>query len=73
MLILALLAYVVAITAANLTVAAFGPAVTPINAFFLIGLDLSLRNWLALRLPAPQMLALIAASAGLSYRGENHG
>jgi hypothetical protein len=49
MLILALLAYVVAITAANLTVAAFGPAVTPINAFFLIGLDLSLRNWLALR------------------------
>lgn len=59
--------YAVAIAAANLLVATFGPAVTPINAFFLIGLDLSLRNWLALRIPAPQMLALIAASAGLSY------
>lgn len=38
------LLYVGAAVAANLSVAAFGPAVTPINAFFLIGLDLALRD-----------------------------
>ena len=38
--------FVVAIVAANLTVAEFGPWVSPINAFVLIGLDLSLRDWL---------------------------
>jgi uncharacterized PurR-regulated membrane protein YhhQ (DUF165 family) len=36
--------YIAAMTAANLSVAAFGPWVSPINAFLLIGLDLSLRD-----------------------------
>ena len=36
--------FVAAIVAANFSVATFGPMVTPINAFLLIGLDLSLRD-----------------------------
>ena len=36
--------FVLSIILANLTVAQFGPWVTPINAFLLIGLDLSLRD-----------------------------
>ena len=67
MLTIAILIYASAMTLANLSVAAFGPAVIPFNAFVLIGLDLALRNWLALKLKAPQMLLLIAVSAGLSY------
>lgn len=59
--------YIAAMTVANLTVAAFGPAVTPINAFVFIGLDLALRNWLALKLDKVQMLALIAGAALISY------
>ena len=38
--------FVGAIVAANLLVAQFGPWFSPINAFVLIGLDLSLRDWL---------------------------
>ncbi|MGL5488635.1 MAG: VUT family protein [Shewanella sp.] len=36
--------YIAAICAANLSVAAFGPSVTPINAFLLIALDMALRD-----------------------------
>ena len=36
--------FLVSIVLANLSVAYFGPVVTPINAFLLIGLDLSLRD-----------------------------
>ena len=39
---IALAAYAAAMTIANLSVATFGPSVTPINAFVLIGLDLAL-------------------------------
>jgi queuosine precursor transporter len=38
------LIYLAAITLANLTVAAFGPSVSIINAFWLIGLDLTIRD-----------------------------
>jgi len=65
--ILAILIYAAAMTLANLSVAHFGPASAPINAFALIGLDLALRNWLALKMRAPQMLALIAGASALSY------
>lgn len=61
-LILAILIYAAAMTVANLTIAHFGPWVSPINAFVLIGLDLTLRDWLHMRLRAWQMLALIGAS-----------
>jgi len=64
-------AYVGAITAANLSVAAFGPWVSPINSFLLIGLDLSLRDHLHEKWRGPQlvprMLALIAAAGAISY------
>jgi queuosine precursor transporter len=63
----AVLVYAAAMTAANLSIAHFGPWVSPVNAFVLIGLDLALRDWLHVRLRAPQMLALIGASGLLTY------
>jgi len=65
--IVAILIYAVAMTCANLSIAAFGPWVSPINAFFLIGLDLALRDWLHVRLRVWQMSALIAATGLLTY------
>ena len=59
--------YAAAMTVANLSIAHFGPWVSPINAFLLIGLDLALRDWLHVRLRAGQMLALIGASGVLTY------
>lgn len=67
MLTIAILIYAAAMTVANLTIAYFGPWVSPINAFVLIGLDLALRDWLHMRLKAWQMLALIGASGALTY------
>lgn len=65
--ILALCIYTFAMTVANLTVSAFGPAVAPINAFILIGLDLALRDWLHVRLRKWQMAALIVGASLLSF------
>ena len=67
MLLTAIAIYGSAMILANLSVAAFGPAVSPINAFFLIGLDLALRDWLHLRLKSWQMLSLILATGLLTY------
>lgn len=64
---IAILIYAAAMTLANLSVAAFGPAISPVNAFILIGLDLALRDWLHVRLRAWQMLALIAGTGLLTY------
>lgn len=61
------LIYILAIVLANLSVAHFGPSVTPINAFLFIGLDLALRNWLGMAYSPQKMLGLIAVSAGASY------
>lgn len=65
--IFAIVIYAVAMTCANLSIVAFGPWVSPINAFFLIGLDLALRDWLHVRLRVWQMGALIAATGLLTY------
>jgi len=65
--IFALIAYAVAMTLANLLVATFGPSISPINAFFLIGLDLTLRDWLHVRLKTWQMGCLIVGTGGLTY------
>jgi len=65
--IFAIVIYAVAMTCANLSIAAFGPWVSPINAFFLIGLDLALRDWLHVRLRVWQMGALIGATGLLTY------
>ena len=67
MLTIAIVIYAAAMTLANLSVAAFGPAISPVNAFVLIGLDLALRDWLHVRLRAWQMLALIVAAGALTY------
>lgn len=63
----ALAAYASAIIGANLLAAAFGPGVTPITAFVLIGLDLTLRDWLHLRLSPLRMALLIVLTGGVSY------
>ena len=65
--IFAIVIYDVAMTCANLSIAAFGPWISPINAFFLIGLDLALRDWLHVHLRVWQMGALIAATGLLTY------
>ncbi len=67
MLVLATTIYATAMTAANLLVAQFGPVVTPINSFVLIGLDLALRDWLHVRLSPKRMLLLIMATGWLTY------
>lgn len=59
--------YALAMTGANLSVAEFGPTVTPINAFVLIGLDLALRDLLHTRITQAQMLSLIAGTGALTY------
>lgn len=58
--------YAVAMTLANLLVAAFGPAISPLNAFLFIGLDLTLRDWLHVRLRIWQMGCLIFVSGLLT-------
>ncbi|MFN9279089.1 MAG: hypothetical protein ACK6DW_05030, partial [Betaproteobacteria bacterium] len=63
----ALVIYAAAMTLANLSVAAFGPSVTALNAFVLIGLDLALRDWLHVRLKVWQMGALIAFTGVLTF------
>lgn len=65
--IFALIVYAAAMTIANLLVVKFGPAVTPINAFVLIGLDLTLRDWLHVRLRPWQMGVLILGSGLLTW------
>jgi uncharacterized PurR-regulated membrane protein YhhQ (DUF165 family) len=64
---LAIGVYAFAMTAANLSVAAFGPAISPLNAFLFIGLDLVLRDWLHVKLKLWQMGALIASTGFLTY------
>jgi len=65
--IFALFAYVVSMITANLLVSSFGPIVAPINAFLFIGLDLTLRDWLHVRLTKLQMGLLILGSSLLTY------
>jgi hypothetical protein len=59
--------YAAAMTLANLSIAHWGPWVSPINAFLFIGFDLALRDWLHTRLKAWQMGGLIAATGLLTY------
>jgi uncharacterized PurR-regulated membrane protein YhhQ (DUF165 family) len=63
--------YLIAVVLANLSVAAFGPSVTIINAFLFIGLDLTARDqlheaWRGHNL-VPKMVGLIAAGSVLSW------
>lgn len=67
LIVIAVIFYVAAMIAANLLVSHFGPSVTALNAFFLIGLDLALRDWLHLRLTALRLGALILFTSVLTY------
>lgn len=67
MLIVAIIVYAAAMTLANLSVAHFGPASIPVNAFVLIGLDLALRDWLHVKLTRWQMALLIVSAGMLTY------
>lgn len=64
---LAIFIYAFAMTLANLSIAAWGPWVSPINAFLFIGLDLALRDWLHTKLRTSQMGALIAVTGLITY------
>jgi Uncharacterized conserved protein len=67
----AILIYVAAIAAANLVSTAFGPWASPISAFFLIGLDLALRDELHDRWQGsmlwPRMVGLITVAGAVSF------
>lgn len=67
MLIVAIVIYAAAMVLANLSVSMWGPVVTPINGFVLIGLDLVLRDRLQIVLKPWQMLLLIAGTGALTY------
>jgi queuosine precursor transporter len=67
----ACLIYVAAIVGANLSIAAFGPWVSPINSFLLIGLDLTMRDrlhdaWGGKHLWS-KMIGLIVIAGVVSY------
>ncbi len=64
---LAAFLYVAAMLMANLLVSKFGPAISPVLAFFMIGFDLSMRDWLHIRLSAWQMVGLIGVAGLLTY------
>jgi uncharacterized PurR-regulated membrane protein YhhQ (DUF165 family) len=63
----AILIYSTAMTVANLLVSYFGPSITPINAFFLIGLTLTMRDFLHVRISQKKMLVLILVSGLITY------
>lgn len=59
--------YISAICAANYSVSMFGPAITPVNAFLLIGLDFVIRDKLHERIGIARMLALVAVAGAISF------
>lgn len=59
--------YISAICAANYSASAFGPAITPLNAFLLIGLDFVIRDKLHERIGIARMMALISVAGAISF------
>lgn len=59
--------YIAVICAANLLVAHFGPWITPINAFVLVGLDMVLRDILHERYGLIRSVLLSAVAGLISY------
>ncbi|MFN4985572.1 MAG: VUT family protein [Ignavibacteria bacterium] len=64
---LAVLVYLGGIVGANLFAASFGPSAVPIVTFTLIGLDLSLRDFLQLTMKKWSMFAMIFLGGAISY------
>lgn len=61
------IAYIAAMVVANLLVFVLGPWFSPVNAFFLIGLDLTARDWLHVRLSMRDMGLLIGVGGVVTY------
>lgn len=59
--------YAFAVVLANLLVTLFGPSITPVNAFFLIGMDLALRNYLSFKMTRGGMAVMIVGTGVISY------
>ena len=59
--------YISAICAANYSVSMFGPAITPVNAFLLIGLDFVIRDKMHEHIGIARMLALVAIAGAISF------
>lgn len=59
--------YVAALIVANLLAAHYGPSITPWLAFTLVGLDLSVRDWLQVQISRRHMAMLIPAAGLLAY------
>lgn len=64
---LAVCIYLVGLVVANILVGHLGPSITPVVGFLFIGLDLSLRDWLHLRIRPWQMGALIFAAGIITF------
>lgn len=68
---IAVAVYFIAIIASNLSISYFGVWVSPVNSFFLIGLDLSLRDYLHERWQSEglwiKMLSLVCGAGFASY------
>jgi len=61
------LIYILSICLANFSVHFFGPAITPLNAFLLIGLDFVIRDKLHERIGVIRMLWLVAVAGAVSF------
>lgn len=59
--------YITGLVVANLLVGRFGPAITPVLGFLFVGLDLSLRDWLHVRIRPWQMGLLILAAGAITF------
>jgi len=64
---LAAVLYVAARIAANMSIAYFGPASAPINAFLFIGFDLAMRDWLQGEFKPGTMVSLIVCASIITY------
>lgn len=60
-------AYILAMVVANLLVFALGPWFSPINAFLLIGLDLTLRDVMHDRMTRLEMLGVVLAGGLITF------
>lgn len=61
------LVYILSVVLANLSASYFGIWVTPINAFFLIGLEITVRDLLHERINHIQLVGIVLVAGILSY------
>lgn len=64
---IAIILYAIAIIIANSLAAKFGPSITPYTAFAFIGLDLTIKDYLQVRLTKWQMASVIVGAGILAF------